>query len=87
VDGKTAYVANVFSGTVTPIDTATNTAGTPIKVGYEPVVVAITPDGKTVYVGDNLPSNTIIPINTATNTVGKPVNDGGRGTPVIVIIP
>ena len=30
-DGKTAYVTNVTSDTVTPIDTATNTAGPPIR--------------------------------------------------------
>ena len=33
----TAYVANFGSGTVTPIATATNTAGPPITVGSEPV--------------------------------------------------
>ena len=35
-DGKTAYVANTGSGTVTPIATATNTAGPPITVGSDP---------------------------------------------------
>jgi YVTN family beta-propeller protein len=39
----TAYVANELSGTVTPIKTATNTAGTPITVGTEPIAIAITP--------------------------------------------
>jgi YVTN family beta-propeller protein len=45
-DGTTAYVTNVDAGTVTPIDTATNTAGTPIPVagGSKPRGVAITPD-------------------------------------------
>ncbi len=42
-DGKTAYVANFGSGTVTPIRTATNTALTAIKVGAQPVAIAITP--------------------------------------------
>ena len=46
----TAYVANQFSDTVTPIDVATNTHGTPIPVGHQPFAVAITPNGKTVYV-------------------------------------
>jgi PKD repeat protein len=44
--GWTAYVANFgnFDGTtVTPIDLATNTAGTPITVGSDPYGVAITP--------------------------------------------
>ena len=35
-DGKTAYVANYGSGTVTPIATATNTAGPPITVRQRP---------------------------------------------------
>ena len=43
-DGKTAYVANAGSGTVTPIATATGTAGPPITVGSYPGAIAITPD-------------------------------------------
>jgi YVTN family beta-propeller protein len=42
-DGKTAYVSNGSSGTVTPIEVATNTAGTAITVGSEPGWIAITP--------------------------------------------
>ena len=42
-DGKTAYVANNASGTVTPLNTATNTALTPIVVGSGPCQIAITP--------------------------------------------
>jgi YVTN family beta-propeller protein len=39
----TAYVANYNSDTVTPINTATNTALKPIKVGSNPQAIAITP--------------------------------------------
>ena len=46
----TAYIANGSSNSVTPIDTATNTAGTAIPVGQNPAGVAVTPDGKTAYV-------------------------------------
>ncbi|MFL5907807.1 MAG: hypothetical protein ACJ75Z_09470, partial [Solirubrobacterales bacterium] len=42
-DGATAYVTNFGSGNVTPIATATNTAGTPITVGDRPAGIAITP--------------------------------------------
>ncbi len=49
-DGKTVYVANIGSGTVTPIDTATNTPGEPVEVGVRPRAIVITPDGKTAYV-------------------------------------
>ena len=38
----TAYVVNSGSGTVTPIRTATNTAGTAITVGRGPFAIAIT---------------------------------------------
>jgi DNA-binding beta-propeller fold protein YncE len=38
----TAYVTNSSGTTVTPIDTATQTPGTPITVGNDPVAVAIT---------------------------------------------
>src|SRR5262245_35458392 len=48
-DGKTAYVANANSGTVTPIRTASNTALKLIKVGHQPEYLAITPNGRTVY--------------------------------------
>ena len=38
---------------MTPIATATNTAGTPITVGVGPDAIAITPDGKTAYVANS----------------------------------
>ena len=63
------------SGTVTPITTATNTAGTPITVGRRPDAIAITPDGKTAYV-TNYCSGTVTPITTATNTPGTPITVG-----------
>ena len=75
-DGKTAYVTNIGSGTVTPIATATNTAGTPIPVGSDPDAIAFTPDGKTAYVA-NSGSDTVTPIATATNTAGH-ADPGGR---------
>src|ERR1700689_5044465 len=58
----TVYVADFGSDTVTPISTATNTAGPPITVGNSPYNLAITPDGKTVYVGDGNSTDTITPI-------------------------
>ncbi len=42
-DGKTAYVANLRSGTVTPIMVATGQAGKPIKVGKAPTALALVP--------------------------------------------
>ena len=70
-----AYVTNSGGNTVTPIDVATNTAGTPVTVGNQPNEVAITPDGKTAYV-TNLASGTVTPITVATNTAGTPITVG-----------
>jgi len=71
----TAYVVNGTSGTVTPIQTATNTAGQAIDVQKYPYAIAITPNGKTAYVTNTL-LNTVAPVSTATGTVGKPISAG-----------
>jgi hyaluronoglucosaminidase len=73
-DGKTAYVTDGGAGTVTPIHTATNTAGPPIKVSAGdrfPLDLVITADGKTVYVA-LANSKLVVPIDTATNKPGTP---------------
>ena len=81
----TAYVVNSQSNTVTPIQTATDTAGPAIKVGVSPYAIAITPDGKTAYVG-NQDSGTVTPIRTATDTAG-PAIAVGRDPVAIAITP
>ena len=86
-DGKTAYFLTGFS--VTPFNTVTNTPDKPIRISRNrhegvPQAIAITPDGKTVYVvseiGGRPPyiTDTVTPISTATNTPGKPIPVGGR---------
>jgi YVTN family beta-propeller protein len=65
------------SGSVTPIATATNTAGPPIPAGDLPISMAITPDGKTAYVA-NFSSGTVTPIATGTNTAGPPIRTGSN---------
>src|ERR1035437_7799542 len=70
--GATAYVTNYDDGTVTPINLATNTAGTPIPVRVDVGAIAITPNGNTAYV-TNGGDNTVTPINLATNTAGTPI--------------
>jgi DNA-binding beta-propeller fold protein YncE len=91
-DGKTAYVSfgwsigSSRSGSIVPVNAATNTAGQPIRVysGYRPYVAGIvfSPGGKTAYVvagtlGATPPTlldpATIIPVNTATNRPGRPI--------------
>jgi YVTN family beta-propeller protein len=68
-------VVNGDSGTVTPIATATKTAGTPITVGSQPVGLAITPNGKYAYVA-NSGSNTVTRITVATNSASKTITVG-----------
>ena len=62
---------------MTPVATATNTPGKPIKVGGNPAALAITPDGRTAYVV-SLIGDTVTPINTATNPPGKPIKVGPK---------
>jgi len=93
-DGRTAYVISEPEGNegggpactgppgaVTPIATATNTAGKPVKVGCIPVAAAVTPDGQTIYVASD--SGTVTPIATATGRPGKPIKIEG---PVAIVI-
>src|SRR5215471_9742913 len=73
--GAVMYVA--ASNGMTPVETATNTRGKPIKIGAIPAAIAITPDGKTAYIVD-LPAygrgpTTVVPVATATNTRGRPI--------------
>src|SRR5579863_2210784 len=71
----TAYVGSCAAPVVTPIRVATNTALKPITVGTQPAVLAITPNGKTVYAVNEF-SGTVTPIRTATNTALKPIKVG-----------
>ena len=78
------YVSNGRGDTVTPIATATNTPGKPIKMGKRPRTIAITPNGKIAYVVWE--PGTVTPIATATNTPGKPIRVG-EGPFAIAITP
>jgi hypothetical protein len=84
----TAYVVNQDSATVTPISTATNTAGPPITVGGCPTQVAITPDGVTAYVVNLALGNqflgAVTPIATATNTAGPPIAVGSSSEAIAI---
>jgi DNA-binding beta-propeller fold protein YncE len=77
--------------TVLPISTATSTVGKPIHVGTglpvvtpEPVNIAITLDGRTVYAASQ---DEIVPISTATNAPGKPIRVAFGLSAGIVIAP
>jgi YVTN family beta-propeller protein len=82
----TAYVASEGTETVTPINTATNTAGTPISGVTFPYGIAITPNGEWAYTTD-LVGNSVTPINLFTGVVGTPITAGTRGEGGIAITP
>lgn len=83
-DGKRVYVTNIrkhfegeviidedsdfFIGTVSVIDTETDTVTATVKVGEEPSGIAVNPSGTKVYVA-NYGSDSISIIDTATNKV------------------
>jgi YVTN family beta-propeller protein len=77
-NGKTAYVAS--NSGVTPISTATNKAGKPIKGLGGPI--AITPNGKTAYAASG--SDTVTPVSTATNTADKAITVGKYPTAIAI---
>jgi YVTN family beta-propeller protein len=63
------------SGSVSVIDTATNTVPATVSVGSSPQGVAVNPAGTRVYVA-NAGSNSVSVIDTATNTVVATVSVG-----------
>jgi YVTN family beta-propeller protein len=69
---QNAYITNADSGTVSVIDTATDTVSATIPVGLSPEAVAVKPDGSRVYVA-NVSSNTVSVIDRATNTVSATI--------------
>jgi DNA-binding beta-propeller fold protein YncE len=93
-DGSTAYISSpglkpgtgtcTRPGRVTPISTATNTPGPPIRVGCLDYNLAISHDGQTVWVGGG---DTVTPISTATNTAGKPIKIVGASIAAIAVTP
>jgi YVTN family beta-propeller protein len=66
-DGKTVFVTNGASGTVSTIDVKSRTKTADIAVGSWPYFVAVTPDGKTAFVANNV-SGTVSTIDVKTNT-------------------
>ncbi|MBI2986440.1 MAG: SBBP repeat-containing protein [Deltaproteobacteria bacterium] len=84
--GFRAYIGNFSAGSVSVIDTHTNTVGAnPITVGTSPEGVAVHPDGTRVYVA-NLGNSSVSVINTATNTVMETVPLGVNLNPIGVAV-
>jgi YVTN family beta-propeller protein len=86
-DGGTVYEVGEtgFGGTVTPIRTATNTAGPTIPVkGVQPDYLVLAPDGKTAYL--SAPEG-LFRISTATNTASRVTNCSRSGCRALAITP
>jgi YVTN family beta-propeller protein len=71
--GTKVYVTSQ-NNNVHVIDTATNTVIATVPVGVDPKGIAVTQDGKNIYVA-NSGSNTISVIDTANNTVTATVGE------------
>jgi len=76
-NGRTAYVADAFAATVTPIDLDTGVVGAPIQITATPntgiSAIAISPDGATAYVAvvtAAQATGVIVPIDLATGVPG-----------------
>lgn len=70
-----AFVVNHGSGSITPIDLATNTPLEAIHINGNPGTIAITPDGKKAYITDDL-LNEVVPFDIINNTLGTPISVG-----------
>ena len=82
VDSRTGIPV---SGTVSVLDTASNTIVKQIDVGLHPTGMALSPGGDRVYV-TNANSDTVSVIDTATDAVVKTLSvgeDGREGTPLL----
>lgn len=79
-----AYSGNYDNDTVSVIDTATNqVVGSPIPVGDSPSTMAVTPNGKTLYVGaEGSKGNNVTVVNTQNNQVVATIPLTYEGTDV-----
>jgi YVTN family beta-propeller protein len=80
-NGKYAYVINSANGgSVSVINTATNTVTATVTVGSDPSGVAVTSNGEYAYVTNAL-GDSVSVISTATNTVTATIPHGQFGEP------
>ena len=86
-DGRTVWVdeqgANSQPGELVPIDVASQTAGSPIKLGVAPSAFAVTPDG-TIDVVANVVDNTLSIVDLASRSVIATVPVGATPTSVAI---
>ncbi|OQW91777.1 MAG: hypothetical protein BWK78_03580, partial [Thiotrichaceae bacterium IS1] len=76
VQADMAYIANEWSGTVSVIDTSSNSVVAKVTVGRWPFGVAVNPAGTRVYVTNTYNSNNVSVIDTSNNSVVATVTVG-----------
>jgi YVTN family beta-propeller protein len=94
-DGRKAYAASAVSGQVAVIDVASNSLSAEISIGQIIVGMAITPDGRTLYVSTFIPSpgkgapdlEEVFAVDTATDTVSPQVGVNVWGGGLIAVSP
>lgn len=81
--GKTLYVANLGSDTVSEVTAGRGTVAGSFEAGLEPDAVAIAPDGRMAWVAD-LGSGSILPVNLPSGRAGKAIGVGNEPRAVTV---
>jgi len=77
-DGKTVYVANPDSNSVSVIDAATGTVSHTVTVPGDPETLALTPNGQQLWVGQNS-LGTVAVLDTASHAVVGDIQLGSSG--------
>ncbi len=80
-----AYITNLGDGTVSVINTSSDTVTATVNVGTSSESAAVSPDGATVYVANN-GAGTVSVINTSSNTVTATVTIGSSAGPDNVVV-
>jgi YVTN family beta-propeller protein len=83
-DGKTVYVSNSRSGTVSEIDADSLEITDEIEVGTEPAGLAVTPDGKRLFVA-NFSSRDVAMINVHSGHVQKRFDVGAKPRAIAIV--
>lgn len=73
-DGSKLFVSNYNSGTISVINTATNTAGTPISIsGSKPAALKLSPDGSKLFAASFTSASKVFVINPTTGTLSTTI--------------
>lgn len=78
------YVTNTTDGTVSVINTATNTVAATVTVGGNPQGVVVSPDNSRVYVSNGIAGVAVI--DAVTNTVTTTISTGASSLPIGVAL-